>query len=316
MTTIWITGARGFIGRHVARAYGRAGHTVAGLGHGAWPEAEHRQWGVAEWRNGEVSHANLDALAAALGAPEVVVHLAGGSAVGASIAQPAEDFRRSVLAAGELAEWLRLRAPQARLAMASSAAVYGAGHGGPIAEGAVCAPYSPYGFHKRMAELLLESYARNFGLRVAVVRLFSVYGPGLRKQLLWDACGRLAAGAPALELGGTGDELRDWLHVEDAARLLQLAAEQADSAPWLVNGGTGVATPVREIAACVAQGMGRPVPLHFSGRSRSGDPAQLVADTTRLQGLGFVPQVAWQAGVSAYASWFREAAAATARGLP
>lgn len=303
--SVWITGARGFIGRHVARAFAGTGHSVIGLGHGSWTEAEHRACGVAEWRNGEVSHANLDALAADVGLPEVVVHLAGGSAVGPSYAQPAEDFRRSVLAAGELAEWLRLRAPAARLVMASSAAVYGSGHAGPVAETAVCAPFSPYGFHKRMAELVLESYARNFGLRVAVVRLFSVYGPGLRKQLLWDACGRLAAGATTLQLGGTGDELRDWLHVEDAARLIQLAADHAAAEPWWVNGGTGVATPVREVAACLAHAMGHAVPLSFSGQSRSGDPARLVADTARLRSLGFAPRWQWPDGVAAYAAWYR-----------
>ena len=302
---VWITGARGFIGRSVARVFADSGHTVIGLGHGAWPEAEHRACGVTEWRNGEVSHANLDALAANLGAPAVVVHLAGGSAVGPSYAQPAEDFRRSVLAAGELAEWLRLRAPQARLVMASSAAVYGSGHAGPVAEAAVCAPYSPYGFHKRMAELVLESYARNFGLQVAVVRLFSVYGPGLRKQLLWDACNRLATGVAALELGGTGEEWRDWLHVEDAARLIQLAASHAAAEPWCVNGGTGIATPVREVASCLVRAMGREVPLCFSGRSRSGDPPRLVADTTHLRSLGFAPRWPWQDGVAAYAAWFR-----------
>ncbi|MBL8315089.1 MAG: NAD(P)-dependent oxidoreductase [Rubrivivax sp.] len=304
--SIWITGARGFIGRHVARAFASEGHEVVGLGHGAWPEAEHRLWGLTQWLNGEVSHANLDTLASLAGVPSTVVHLAGGSAVGPSFAQPAEDFHRSVAAAAALAEWLRLHAPSARLVMASSAAVYGASHGGPIAETTVCAPYSPYGFHKRMAELVLESYARNFGLHVAVVRLFSVYGPGLRKQLLWDACTRLAAGVPCLELGGTGDELRDWLHVEDAARLLVLGAAHAASEPWLVNGGTGVATPVRDIASCLSQALGRVVPVSFNGRSRSGDPASLVADTGKLQSLGFMPQRAWPEGVASYAAWYRD----------
>ena len=260
---------------------------------------------MADWRNGEVSHPNLDALESAVGKPDIVVHLAGGSAVGPSFAQPAEDFRRSVLAAGELAEWLRMRAPSARLVMASSAAVYGGGHDEPIVETAAPVPYSPYGFHKRMAELIWESYARNFGLRVAVVRLFSVYGPGLRKQLLWDACGKLAAGAPTLDLGGTGDELRDWVHVEDAARLLLLAAAEAASEPWVINGGTGVATTVREIAECLTHAMGRPLEVRFSGLSRSGDPARLVADTSRLNSMGFAPQRLWKEGIAAYASWFR-----------
>jgi UDP-glucose 4-epimerase len=303
--TVLITGARGFIGRHVARFFAEEGHVVAGLGHGAWLESAHRQWGVAEWRNGEISHANLGALSSAVGTPDVVIHLAGGSAVGPSFAQPAEDFHRSVAAASQLAEWMRLRAPAARLVMASSAAVYGAGHQLPIAETAHCAPYSPYGFHKRMAELALESYARNFGLRVAIVRLFSVYGPGLRKQLLWDACTRLAQGAELLQLGGSGEELRDWLHVDDVARLMQWAAARASKEAEVFNGGTGVATAVRDIAQRLCAAWGGDCALAFSGNARPGDPQRLVADVSRLRAAGFAPARPWQQGIDDYVAWYR-----------
>jgi len=303
--TVLITGARGFIGRHVARFFSDNGHVVAGLGHGAWLESPRRQWGVAEWRNGEISHANLDALSAVVGAPDVVIHLAGGSAVGPSFAQPAEDFYRSVVAASELAEWMRLRAPAAQLVMASSAAVYGAGHDMPIADEAHCTPYSPYGFHKRMAELALESYARNFGLKVAIVRLFSVYGPGLRKQLLWDACTRLAKGAAVLQLGGSGDELRDWLHVDDVARLMYWAAGRASSEAEVINGGTGVATPVRAIAHRLCSAWGSGCEVAFSGSARPGDPVRLVADVSRVQAAGFAPTRAWGEGIDNYVTWFR-----------
>lgn len=302
---ILVTGARGFIGRHVSRHAADNGHVVAGLGHGAWPEAAHRKWGVAEWRNGEISPANLDALSAAVGLPDIVIHLAGGSAVGPSFAQPAEDFSRSVVAASELLEWVRLRAPQARLVMASSAAVYGAGHDGLIPESAVCTPYSPYGYHKRMAEMLLESYARNFGLRVAIVRLFSVYGPGLRKQLLWDACTRLAAGEKVLALGGTGDELRDWLHVDDVARLMQWAADRASPEALVFNGGTGRATSVRKIAARLCSAWGEGCTATFSGSARLGDPVKLVADVTQVQAAGFQPERRWEHGIDSYVAWFR-----------
>jgi UDP-glucose 4-epimerase len=303
---ILITGAHGFIGRHVARECADRGHLVVGLGHGAWPEQAHRDAGLAEWRNGEVTHANLDALAAGLGVPELVIHLAGGSAVGPSFAQPAEDFRRSVLAAGDLCEWLRLRAPRARLVMASSAAVYGANHAGTITERDACNPYSPYGFHKRMAELALESYARNFGLQTAVVRFFSVYGQGLRKQLLWDCCTRLARSPAELALGGHGTELRDWLHVGDAARLLLAAGQVASVECPAINGGTGTATSIEQVAAVLCEGWGRPdLPLRFSGVARAGDPASLVADAGAALALGWVPQVAWRQGVLDYVAWFR-----------
>ncbi len=313
MKTVWITGARGFIGRHTAFAFAAQGHAVAGLGHGAWTDDEHRRWGVGRWTNGEISHANLDAVAVAAGLPDVVVHLAGGSAVGPSFAQPAEDLHRSVGATAALAEWVRLRAPAAVVVMASSAAVYGAGHAGPIAESAACTPFSPYGFHKRMAELVLESYARNFGLAVAIVRFFSVYGPGLRKQLLWDCCSRLSRRPDRLALGGSGGELRDWLQVGDAAQLLQLAAGAATSACPVVNGGTGRATSIRDVAQalCDHWGVGN-LPLQFNGVSRPGDPVSLVADAAAATALGFRQRMDWPDGLREYVDWFKSTSAGAA----
>ncbi|MEO0315744.1 MAG: hypothetical protein RI928_2200, partial [Pseudomonadota bacterium] len=83
MKTFWITGARGFIGRHLARQLAASGHRVAGLGHGAWPAAEAVAWGVREWLNGDVSASNLAQMQAAFGTPDGIFHFAGGSSVGA-----------------------------------------------------------------------------------------------------------------------------------------------------------------------------------------------------------------------------------------
>ena len=103
-------------------------------------------------------------------------------------------------------------------------------------------------------ESLCRAYAENFGLHVAIVRMFSVYGAGLEKQLVWDLCGKLAvAGDSPVVLGGTGRELRDWLHVSDAAALLWLARAQCDGSCPVVNGGTGIATSIREVAGMVCE---------------------------------------------------------------
>src|SRR5437660_7637597 len=178
MKSVWITGARGFIGRNLSKWLSQQGHIVAGLGHGAWPEGEARQWGISVWLNGDILPSNLVHLRSALGVPDIVFHLAGGSSVGAALAAPREDFARTVGTTVELLEWMRLEAPQARLVVSSSAAGYGNGYPGPIDEGATLAPYSPYGHHKLMMEQLCRSYAANYSLASAVVRLFSVYGAG------------------------------------------------------------------------------------------------------------------------------------------
>ena len=100
------------------------------------------------------------------------------------MANPREDFLRTVATTAELLEWLRQEAPRTRLAAVSSAAVHGTGHAGRIAESAPTRPLSPYGYHKLMMERLCRSYASSYGLPCLVLRLFSVDGPGLRKQLL------------------------------------------------------------------------------------------------------------------------------------
>ena len=314
MARILITGAHGFIGKHLARFLDGVGHEVCGVGHGIWPESEARSCGVSHWINGDIGPGNLRLLQQRAGTPDLVFHLAGGSAVGPAIANPREDFFRTVATTAELLEWLRLDAPAARLVAVSSAAVYGAGHAGQIGEGASCSPYSPYGYHKYLMEQLCRSYASSYGLQVGVARLFSVFGPGLKKQLLWDLCSRLSAGATPLVLAGSGSELRDWTEVGDVVRALGLIGEAVSNQFSIVNVGTGCGTSVREIAGGVARHWANDgcleMPLKFTGNSRIGDPHSLVADSSRLSAMGFQWHASLGQGLAAYVQWFREIEAA------
>ena len=208
MADILVTGANGFVGRHVSRAAAHEGHTVVGIGHGDWTEDAWRAWGLSAWHELDVTLASLVAHG---GEPEVVIHCAGGSSVGFSLDNPAQDFDRTVVTTRDVLEYLRISAPGAALVYPSSAAVYGRATTLPIDEDAPLVPISPYGAHKEIAEGMSRSYAETFGLRVAIVRLFSAYGAELRKQLLWDACRKVAGGDCRFD--GTGKQTRDWVHV-------------------------------------------------------------------------------------------------------
>lgn len=308
MAFVWITGAHGFIGRYLARSLKTRGYQIAGIGHGAWPEAEAAKWGLSFWLNGEISASNLGQMRQALGLPDMVFHLAGGSSVGAAIAHPQEDFNRTVVSTAELLEWLRQHSLATRLIAVSSAAVYGSAHNGPIVEDSRLSPFSPYGAHKLMMEELCRSYAANFGLRLALPRLFSVYGPGLEKQLLWDLCVKIAAGG-AVELGGSGDELRDWIDVRDVACGLERVGQVASVDAPVINLASGVATSVRDIAGMVAASwmdseVAVPV-VTFSGRSRPGDPFSLVADVARMSAYGIANRIPVTQGIAEYVAWYR-----------
>src|SRR5664279_2015724 len=230
MRTILITGAQGFIGRHVARAAALRGDRVVGIGLGEWTEETWRKWGLSAWHEVELTVENLVSCAVV---PDVVVHCAGSASVGFSIENPAQDFRNTVSTTLEVLEYMRTHAPDAALVYPSSGAVYSRATQLPIGEDAQLDAISPYGFHTKIAEDLCRSYGGSFGTRLAIVRIFSAYGIELRKQLLWDACRKAALGDR--HFGGTGRETRDWLSLEDVARLMLVAGEHADTVAPTVN---------------------------------------------------------------------------------
>jgi UDP-glucose 4-epimerase len=305
-----ITGARGAIGRHVAAQAAAAGYRVRGVGYGAW-SGDADLPPVEGWINGAINAANLTALFDDGARPDLVIHLAGGSAVGPSISQPGEDFNRTVVASQNLLDWIRTAAPEARLVVASSAAVYGNQPRAQLDEACSVAPTSPYGAHKAAMEVLCRAYAHQYGLSILCLRLFSVFGPGLRKQLIWELTRRLLAGERAITLGGDGEERRDFLPIEVAASMLIQAGAHADRKTPTVNGcsGRGVTTRV------LTQAIGQRFPgaeIGFSGIVRPGDPRSLVGDPTRLAQLGLAARFEFDAALDATLAWIaKDAGVAT-----
>lgn len=299
-----VLGAAGFIGRHVAREMARKGFVVRGIGHGGWAADERERWGVTDWFEEDIS---LGTLTRAAGTDRVatVLQCAGSGAVSFSYSQPMADYQRSVDSTLAMLEFVRGRADAPRVVVASSAAVYGDQGDIDIDESAVRSPISPYGFHKMTAEILCDSYSRFFGVAASIVRLFSVYGEGLRKQLLWDALNKFGRGE--FRFFGTGHEWRDWIHVDDAARLLVAAATAEQPRFAVYNGGHDKAT-TREVLTTLASLSGAAGAVAFSGETHTGNPHRLTASCFRArQLLGWVPELGLAEGLGRYVDWYARA---------
>ena len=295
-----ITGAHGFLGRHFAQCLGNSGFAVHGFGHGAWDPGEASRFGISYWHPIEVT---VEALATYGGEPNIIVHCAGSASVGFSVLHPFEDYVRTVSSTVAVLEYIRLHSRSTVMVYPSSTAVYGTVDSLPIQESTSPRPASPYGVHKLMAEDACRSYASGYGISVALIRFFSIYGEGLRKQLLWDACTK-AENDEAMFFG-TGGELRDWLHVEDAALLVREAIGRASASVPVVNGGSGIGLPVRDIVGAVFREYGSSVEPTFSGIARPGDPPGYQADVTQAHSWGWSPRIDWRQGVRRYVQWFR-----------
>ena len=299
--TVLVTGGFGFLGRAMARTFSQRGLRVVGIGHGAWTEDEARAHGFDVWQQSDVSLAALSPLSERY---DLVVHCAGTGSVGYSLSNPLEAFQKTVQGTAELLEHLRRIESDALLVYPSSAAVYGAADDRPLLETDAPNPVSPYGHHKKITEDLLESYTRYFGARVAVIRFFSIYGPGLAKQLLWDAASKLSAGAGEVTFWGTGEETRDWIEVDDAAALVATLA-RSDARFSIVNGAAGHRVTVATVLQMLKKALGVDVEIRFNGKVRPGDPRFYHADVSRAKRLGQQPTVALEEGLQRYARWFK-----------
>lgn len=298
-STVLITGAYGFIGRNTSRYFASKRWNVIGIGHGEWLKHEWQEWGIREWHTCDITVDNLLTYA---GNPDVIIHCAGSGSVGFSLTHPYQDYKRAVETTLSVLEFTRVHAAKAKVVFPSSAAVYGSASASPIKEECLLKPVSPYGFHKKVGEELCYSYAKFFSISVAVVRLFSVYGVGLRKQLLWDACVKLSSNDKSFF--GTGDETRDWLHIQDAVALLYTASTYATPECPIVNGGVGDRVTTKDILREIFNCFQCNDTPKFLGCNREGDPQHYQADITNLQKWDWKPQFDLKHGIREYVEWF------------
>jgi UDP-glucose 4-epimerase len=298
-----VTGAFGFLGRHVARVFSENGFMVAGLGHGTWSRAEWQQWGLSEWHTGDI---NLDTLQTYAQQPDVIIHCAGSGSVGYSMTHPMQDYERTVSTTVSILEFLRLYSPKTSFVYPSSAAVYGIAKKLPIPESAPLNPISPYGVHKRIVEEICQSYATYFSIPVAIARFFSIYGPPLRKQLIWDACSKIER--DDFDFYGTGKEIRDWLHVKDAAKLLFTLSSHASHSAPIINGGSGEGTTVKDILDMIVKDLNKSGTPKFSHIQKQGDPPGYIADIKRAKEYRWKMEVSLEEGISEYINWYKSGA--------
>jgi UDP-glucose 4-epimerase len=307
---VLVTGAGGFIGQHVARLLAAGGAEVLATFRSANSlrnaETSHLSRAIA----GELTH---DLLTGFAEQADEIYHCAGSGSVALSMQDPDCDFNSNVLTTKCILEFSRQNGG-IPVVLPSSAGVYGNVGQLPIRVAAVCQPISPYGTNKLISEMMARQYARSFEVPVAIVRLFSVYGPGLQKQLLWDASCKLMAGKMAFF--GTGEESRDWINVHDAAALLVKSSSIAASKAPTMNGGTGTAIRIRTIIEGLAARLGIDGDIEFNGSVREGDPQHFQADVTEAFATGWRPRVNLEEGLTAYVEWFRASHRATKNSVP
>ena len=300
--TVLVTGAKGFLGSNVSKYFKNLGYTTFGIGHGDLLIDECMSIGLDYWYKSDIS---VDAIKDIKIDFDVIVHCGGSGSVGFSVENPYQDFKKTVDGTLEVLEYMRLYNPNAYLIYPSSPAVQGEHPNMPISEDYIGKPASPYGYHKKIAEDLCRSYSEKYSLKVSIVRLFSVYGNGLKKQLLWDACNKISNANEDVLFWGTGDETRDFIHVYNVVELFEKCLEINNSF-MIINGGIGEKHTIKETVELIRHLLKKEMKIEFNNQVNVGNPQYYWADIHKLEELQMKSNIDFEDGLELFVNWFQK----------
>lgn len=300
--SVLVLGVSGFLGGYIANEFLAHGYPVTGVDNTKRKRTPRQ--GLTRYEQVCLSGESFRSLLSEL-QPSYVINCAGSASVGDSLINPSTDFKANTVLVFEVLEAIRIHAPESHFIMLSSAAVYGNPRGLPISESHAREPLSPYGFHKLQAEYLCLEYQRIHGIRTAFARIFSAYGPGLRRQVIWDII-KKSLQSEDFELMGTGEETRDFLHAKDVSAAIRVLAENCSFKGEAYNVASGQEVSIRELASTLTQLIGNQSTPRFNGKEDPGTPKNWRADISRLQALGFTPSVPLEQGLHNFLLWSRD----------
>lgn len=298
---IFLTGATGFVGSHVARRLVLAGHEVHAL---VRPGSDRRR--IADLAGGltlvpgELASPDLAPRVAAA-RPEAALHLAWYAEPGRYLDAP-ENHSHLVLA--QRLFHALLRAGCRRLVGVGTCLEYDLADS-PVAEQAPTAPRCRYAAAKLALSRWLEDLASAEGVSTAWARLFYLYGPFEdERRLVPSLINSLLSGGTARV--ARGGYVRDFMHAEDVAGALEAIALSPIEGP--VNVGSGRPIELRELALALGRRAGGEQRVEFDALPAApGEPPFLCADNRRLtEEVGYRPRIGLEEGLSRTVAWWSD----------
>jgi GDP-4-dehydro-6-deoxy-D-mannose reductase len=278
-----VTGAQGFLGRHIVHGLRQRGVHVTTLGRQPTAEASHVAMGDAPW-----CPAHLARIIEAA-EPDAIFHL-----VGSPVGSPAELERLNLGVATAVMQALRDAHAHPLLVCCGSATEYGAAivDGVPVCETTRCAPISPYGVAKLAQTNATLAFGEATGTPVLIARIFNPIGPDMPAHL---ALGNFARQLAALRTphgtlqSGNINVFRDFIDIDHVVTMLwHLAHNPAARGP--VNICSGEATELRKLVEILIDVSGKKITIEtISSRLRPGELGVVLGSTALLGRLGAGP---------------------------
>lgn len=291
---ILIIGSKGFIGSHAIAFFKNKNYTVIGCDV------------VTDYDNAD--YIQIDATNSDYhfifenNQFDVCINCSGAASVPLSIQFPLKDFNLNTLNVFKILDAIRTTQPNCKFINLSSAAVYGNPESLPITEDFKLKPLSPYGIHKMQAEQICKEFYDYYSIATCSLRIFSAYGNGLRKQLLWDLFKKFNSGEN-IELFGTGHETRDFIHVDDVINAINCVINKGTFTGNQINLANGEEYTIKFIADLFKNNLNSGATITFNNQVKAGDPLNWKADISKIQVMGYRPTMTLENGVKNYIHW-------------
>jgi UDP-glucuronate 4-epimerase len=314
---VLVTGAAGFIGSHVCEALVARGDDVVGVDNfdAFYSRAvkERNLEGLRTMPRFRFLEADIVRQPLPLDGVSVVLHLAARPGVRPSLEDPAAYSETNVTGTVRVLEAAR-RAGIRRVVFGSSSSVYGDATPAPFSEeGAAAWPISPYAASKRAGELMAHAFAHLYGMQIASLRFFTVYGPRQRPDLAIHRFTDLIARGQPVRMYGDGSSERDYTYITDCVDGV-LAAVEWTARPRSQSEGGGVAEAINigggarvrldRLIEVIARTLGREARVERHPE-QPGDVRLTDADLRRAEReLGFRPKVGIEAGIRQFVRWY------------
>ena len=310
MVDVLVTGGAGFIGSNFVR-YALTAHPdwrVTTLDKLTYAGRRENLHDVIDHPRHEFVHADI--LNAPVSGPlversEVVVHFAAETHVDRSILAAGDFIRTDVEGTWVLLEAAR-RAPQLRrFVQISTDEVYGSVATGASRETDELKPRNPYAASKAGADRLAYSYWATYQVPVIVTRASNNYGPYQFPEKLIPLFSTNAIDDIPVPLYGDGRNVRDWLHVQDHCRAIDLLIDSAVNGDvYNIGGGNEVMNV--DLTHRILDALGKPTSLIKPVADRPGHDRRYCLDSSKLRALGWVPQVPFEEGLRRTVDWYRQ----------
>lgn len=310
---VLVTGGAGFIGSHYVRT----------MLSGGYPEYADAEVTVFDKLTYAGNRANLqavadspryrfvqgdicdpDALDRIVPGHDAIVNFAAETHVDRSIVGASEFVLTNVLGAQAIFD-AALRHRVSRVVQVSTDEVYGTIPHGSWTEDHLLEPNSPYSAAKAGADLLARAYARTYGLPVSVTRCSNNYGPYQFPEKVIPLFVTNLIDGRSVPLYGDGMNVRDWLHVDDHCRGIQIVLERGEPGEYYNIGG-GRELTNKELTGLLLEACDCGWDMVTYVEDRKGHDRRYSVDHGKLAALGYAPRMAFTDGLADTVRWYRD----------